>query len=577
MSVFTKKPRISLLQIIGVIAVVCIVIVAVRSLGGESTDTPTVTQPAIKKVTMIDLASVNASQSTVEAVGQVESLSQVELKSEVSSRISRVHVSLGDDVVPNQILVSFNNADLAAQLADAQAGLQSALAARAQYEYARQAQQSNLNEIEQGAREEELEIARSQVVSAQSAVVDAEDNIKSTQESAAAQLSTAVNTAQEALYTITDVQYEYFFGNRAEDIAIKEAKAEAISILLGGVDAGRWINQYISQLDGGASEDVRLAQQDPSRANVDQAIASTKAGVRAVQDALRAIPLREDMSDADIAAVNAKKTAIAAQLTAISNIESSLTATESALSNAQNALSVAVEQLQLTEAGATDNQIDAQEALVNQAEANLSVQDAQIARARAAVAAVQAQLAKTAIRSPIYGTIGTLPVRAGELVSPGTLVASVVNTDSLQVKAYIDSSAITSVQKGTRVLSADQYEGVVMHVAPSIDPLTKKVEVIVVVSDADASLVVGDFVSTKFFRNTDAAQPQLSLPLDAVSITSEGGFVYVIQDGLVARKPVILGDVVGERITVLSGLDEIDAVIGSTRGIAVGDRVDVVQ
>ena len=138
----------------------------------------------------------------------------------------------------------------------------------------------------------------------------------------------------------------------------------------------------------------------------------------------------------------------------------------------------------LKKAGSRDDQILSQEARVKSAEALVKNYEAQAARA--------------SITSPISGVVSVIPVRVGELINPGQSVISVINPGSSQVKAYINSKDLKLIQQGSRAVIENSIEGVVSKVAPSIDPTTRKIEVIVAVLDqGNSDLVIGQFANVR--------------------------------------------------------------------------------
>ena len=271
-----------------------------------------------------------------------------------------------------------------------------------------------------------------------------------------------------------------------------------------------------------------------------------------------------DGSNQGIAALQAANNSI------IAGVETQLTQAESGLALAQ-------QQLELTLAGATAEQIQAQESQLQQAQGGVLSHQAQIKSARASVAAVQAQISKTIVRSPIAGTIATLTLKAGELVSPGALVASVVNTDGLQVKAFIDSTKRSVIDKGSSVVIEDVYTGVVTNISPSIDPLTKKVEVLIAIDNSqDLPLVVGQFVDVTIeFTETAKETNSLFLPLQAVRVGQDQASVFLVnEEGMVEDQGVVLGVVIGDQVEVLDGLTDTVEIISSVRGLETGERVE---
>jgi multidrug resistance efflux pump len=105
---------------LGIIAIV-IMIIAGRVASRNQSVTPNTSN--IKKVSLVDVASFRDNKSIVSADGIIESISQSELKSQISAPVSQVLVQVGDDVYTGKTLVTLQNADIRAQLDQARAGL----------------------------------------------------------------------------------------------------------------------------------------------------------------------------------------------------------------------------------------------------------------------------------------------------------------------------------------------------------------------------------------------------------------------------------------------------------------------
>ena len=97
-----------------------------------------VTPQVIPHVTLVSVAEYAKDKSIVSADGSVESLEQAVLRSQVNAPVARVLVAIGGQVRRDQLLVTLQNSDISAQLAQAAAGLK--------------AQQAHLAEIQKGAR-----------------------------------------------------------------------------------------------------------------------------------------------------------------------------------------------------------------------------------------------------------------------------------------------------------------------------------------------------------------------------------------------------------------------------------------
>lgn len=64
---------------------------------------------------------------------------------------------------------------------------------------------------------------------------------------------------------------------------------------------------------------------------------------------------------------------------------------------------------------------------------------------------IEAQIAKTRIKSPINGTVDAVNVKLGEMANPGMSGIRVVNLDKVKVKAMVSDNYIARIRKGDEV------------------------------------------------------------------------------------------------------------------------------
>lgn len=197
---------------------------------------------------------------------------------------------------------------------------------------------------------------------------------------------------------------------------------------------------------------------------------------------------------------------------------------------------------------------------------SFAANDAQISAAEAGVKALQAQLAKTIITAPISGTIASLPLRTGEYASMGQSITTIVGSGGLQIKAFASSEDIDRIEKGAPVTVQGTVPGIVGSIAPSVNQITKKVEVKILVPAGERSnLVVGQSVQAKIVAPAKTSvQTAVSvksslyvLPIQNVKIIPGGAYVYTVDaDSKIVRHEVVLGEVKGDFVEIKSGIAE---------------------
>lgn len=546
--------------------IVLVIVAGFWFLAGAGSEEVVEKETVITRVETIAVGDNAPARVAAVASGEVESLAQVELKSEVFAKVHRNHVALGDDVYAGQLLVSFNAADLSARLAQAQADLEGIQAAYTQAQAGLEAQQATLADIKAGPRDEQLNIAQSQVDQAKQALDSTYIDTKTA-------LQNTILASEDIIFKQIDALFENELSATPKLIFSSEntgakTSAEYRRRLL-QTSFPQW-REIISALPVSADEHAYSAALVESQAEVED--------LRMFLDKI---------SEALVSAFGLDDTSYNSYFLTLNTVRGTVNGLQQSLSTQQQlidtkkaALTQAVENLSLTLSGATDEKVQAQEAVVKQAEAALAAQGASVKRAQAVIAGIYADLAKTAIRTPIAGKVAVLPVQPGELVTSGQLVASIVNTEGLQVRAYIDSSALSDVAVGNTVQIDGKDIGVVTNLSPSIDPLTKKVEIIIAIDDAHKQdFVIAQFVSLDImFAASEEAGGQTIIPLKAIRTTADTTYVFTIgEDNTIAQVQVEVGTISGDTIEILTDISEYGEIISSVRGLNVGDSVRVIN
>lgn len=485
---------------------------------------PAVNIDRVTKVTLIGVSEFLKDKTNVSANGTVESLEQADLRSQASGPVTSVRAQIGQKIKRGQILVTLQNDDIAAGLAQANALLRS--------------QQARLDDLKNGARTEQVQLAESALNAAKQGLVDtkttqdaivsnAYSNLlnnglsavpnKDNQTKARITLSGSYNLNQEGIYTITLPQ-----GGDKPPFSVT-----GIETVSGWVTRGTALKIGNGGLYFTVSTDGEIFPGDKWTITIPNLEAPTYSLAKNGYD-------------------TAKKVR------------------DAAVNGATNAVQTAQKSYDLTLAGASNDQIKAQAAAVEQAAAS--------------VQAVQVQLERTFIRSPIDGELTGLPVKFGELVNPGALVASVVGQGGLQIKSFISDSDLPFVSLGSDVVINDNLKGKVTGLSPSIDANTKNAELRIVVEDPKRSgLVIGQSVNIQISTQLKNGKSSVYLlPLQAVKIANEGASVFVVKpDSTLEEKTVKLGAVNGEFVEVVDGITPDLKIVSTIYELKAGEKVGV--
>lgn len=230
----------------------------------------------------------------------------------------------------------------------------------------------------------------------------------------------------------------------------------------------------------------------------------------------------------------------------------------------------------LVEAGAISRaEFDQAQTQLRTAEARLATLDSQIKEDRV-------ELQRHRVTAPQSGTVGDLPIREGDRVTPSTVITTIDQKGALEANIQVPLDRTADLRLGLPVQLFNSEGKVVVtnpitFVAPRVDEATQTVLVKSALRDAPAiPLRVQQFVRARIiWRST----PGITVPITAVTRISGQHFCFVAEPGkdgvLVARqKPIEVGDLIGNEYVVRSGVKAGDTIIVS--GIQkLGDGVPV--
>jgi multidrug efflux system membrane fusion protein len=214
----------------------------------------------------------------------------------------------------------------------------------------------------------------------------------------------------------------------------------------------------------------------------------------------------------------------------------------------------------------TQQQLEAQEALVAQ-------RDAVVAEASAQVEDAKRQLAYTRIEAPISGRLGLRHVDVGNLVRPGdqnglvtltqtrpiSVVFTVPEIDLQKVLEPIRAGQALAVEAWDRGEQTKLAEGEVRTIDNQIDLATGTLRLKAEFANADDRLFPNQFVNVRLRVLT--VRDAVVVPAAAVQFGSRGTYVYLVSaENKATVRDIVLGPSNAEDQAVLKGL-------------AIGDRV----
>lgn len=499
-----------------------IAVAAVGVIGGIihlSSGHSTADASQLRTVTVESVSSLEGGVSGgTSIVGKVRSVTGADLLAQAGGTVESIHTKLGAQVPAGFVIADLDNASQAAAVLQAQGAYDAAVAAR------------NITVLQSG--------------SAQTSFGEAQNSARATYQTAYTTIDTALTTQVDQLFggmtplgpqlLISSAGYADTFARRRQAITDRMSAWQAALASANTSDPAVLLNQAYTDT---------------------QAISSF-------------------LVDLAAAARDRQSGVTTAQLTALSTARATVNGELSAISAARDAYNS--KKTAAAAAGNTSSQ-----------GTQLAAADANVESALGALRAAQAAYEKTRIRATIGGTVNYLPIQRGQYVSAFQHVATVANNGALEIVAYVPQDQRNDVAVGMKVSVEGGHDGTVTSVAPALDPTTQQIEVHVAVN-ATPDLVNGQSVRITLpsaasgsgpaptASSTPSVSSQDLLPLTAVKLLPDSRAVFTVDQGeRVVAHTVTVGDVVGDRILVTSGLTPDLVIITDVRGLSEGQKVQI--
>jgi RND family efflux transporter MFP subunit len=202
--------------------------------------------------------------------------------------------------------------------------------------------------------------------------------------------------------------------------------------------------------------------------------------------------------------------------------------------------------------------LQSKRAIYNSAIQNAKNLRASIQASEATMKLAARQLRDTEIRAPFDGFVQKRLVNMGELVKTQMPVMAIVRLDPLKVTAEIPERMAPWITPGQAVdLKVDAYQdrtftGKVSRISPAVNTATRAFPFEALVPNRDAVLKPGTF--TRVHIESGKIDSVLTVPYAALQYRYGVNRVFVVNDGKLAIRELSVGERVGDRIEVMSGV-----------------------
>lgn len=203
------------------------------------------------------------------------------------------------------------------------------------------------------------------------------------------------------------------------------------------------------------------------------------------------------------------------------------------------------------------------EIAINQARQNnqaIQTAQAQVTSAQAQVAISQKAVEDTLVRAPYSGYVSARPIAVGEYVTPASVIATILLTNTLKLEMQVPEAHAASLRPGMPVsliveaYRDRQFGGTVTAINPAIDPASRSITVEAAIQNPDNALRSGMFVTARI--TLSGGNQSIFVPREAVvnDQNTNSSRVFVVQGTTAHLRVVQVGDEENGMVQILSGV-----------------------
>lgn len=186
--------------------------------------------------------------------------------------------------------------------------------------------------------------------------------------------------------------------------------------------------------------------------------------------------------------------------------------------------------------------------------------------------------AKKGVCAEFDGIVTECSVVPGTMVSEGTPLLTLESSKDVKISFNASKQDVEKLavgQKATITISGHSYQGEVQKInrmAVRNESNTPMVGAEVHILNPDENIILG--MDAKLQIQTRSVKNALLIPVEAINADRDGDFLYVVENGVVVRKPVVCGISSDSLTEIKEGITEEDQIIltaltGIEEGMAV--------
>jgi len=491
------------------------------------------------KEAVVEIARVKKGQISQELslTADIGPESQVSVVPRASGTLDEIKVELGDKVKKGEVIARIKSKEILLGVKQAEAALLSAQASYKKAESILRIQaEANLRQAEAAfaAAQTQLDLAKS------TAEIDLFSNLE--------QAQALLKSAQAQLAKIKE-------GAREEEI--QQVRAVYEQVLASSQNAEKDLSRARDNYEKGAISEQQFGKAELQSKIARAQLESAKANLDLIMKGAR---------EEEIKMLEAQVEQVQARLRSLEGLKEAKS-WEAKIKTAQAGWENASSSLELARKVWEDKHW----------QRDLDLARIQVEQAKVALELAGTRLADCTIKAPISGIISKRFAHAGSLVGPTQPLVSIVDVDTVKLLTHVSDEDIGLVKLTQRVgVKVDTYldrvfEVKEINISPVMDPLSRKIEVEIKISNPDYLMKPGMFPRVRLLVQRDNT---LLIPREAIMEKEGEKQVFVIRDARVYLQKISTGLEKDGLVEVLSPLKEGEAVVvAGASNLKDGDKV----
>ncbi|WP_129714392.1 efflux RND transporter periplasmic adaptor subunit [Pedobacter sp. SYP-B3415] len=177
---------------------------------------------------------------------------------------------------------------------------------------------------------------------------------------------------------------------------------------------------------------------------------------------------------------------------------------------------------------------------------------------------IRTQLARTSIYAPFNGRVGLRNVSQGGYLTPGTVIANLVNTDPVKITFSVPEKYTGRIRTGSTIsfhtdASEKNYTGTVFAIEPGINTQTRTLQIRARAANPGNELLPGSFARIQI--TLERIPNAILVPTEAIVPVMKGKVVFLKKGGKAVETPVETGTRTAANILVTTGIQPGDTVL----------------